>query len=185
MLGLGLGLASGYMLLEETQLPSPNANPISNPNPNPNPNPKSDRCEGLSNGANQLNMGVQQSLDQASSPRSIKLQMACFCQYIECTPSWLSSVACMYATILLECAASVDVDCILLVVEFSNCSTATTTQWLLGSSWQQHSFVPSNRLTGNNQSGCAAFIHPTRSYPRFNACSNGLSWLIQHLFTRL
>ena len=35
--------------------------------------------------------GVQQSLDLASSPRSIKLQMACFRQYIECTPSWLNS----------------------------------------------------------------------------------------------
>ena len=30
--------------------------------------------------------------------RSIKLQMACFRRYIECTPSWLKRVVCMCAT---------------------------------------------------------------------------------------
>ena len=44
-----------------------------------------------------FHMGVQQSLDHASSSRSIKVQMACFRQYIECTPSWLSSEVCMCA----------------------------------------------------------------------------------------
>ena len=43
-------------------------------------------------------MGVQQFLDLASSSRSIKLQMACFRQYIECMPSWLNSVVCTCAT---------------------------------------------------------------------------------------
>ena len=40
-------------------------------------------------------------------------------------------------------------------------------------------------LRGNNHSGCAVFIHPTRSYPRFSARSNDLSWLLQPLFTGL
>ena len=43
-------------------------------------------------------MGVQQSLDLTSSPRSIKVQMACFRQYIKCTPSWLNIVMCVCAT---------------------------------------------------------------------------------------
>ena len=81
---------------------------------------------------------------------------------------------------LLQCAASVDVGCIPLVVEFCKCSPGTTAQWLLGSSQKQHLFVSSNSFTRNNHSGCAAFIHPTRSYPHFSARSDGLSRLIQH-----
>ena len=38
---------------------------------------------------------------------------------------------------------------------------------------------------GSTHSGCAAFIHPTRSYHRFRARSNGLSWLIQHSYTHM
>ena len=79
-----------------------------------------DRCRGLSNCAlacsiwgfsnltltlalalsagGLFNMGVQQSLDLASSPRSIKLQMSCSRRYIEYTPNWLKSVVCMCAT---------------------------------------------------------------------------------------
>ena len=62
---------------------------------------------------------------------SIRLQMACFRQYIECTPSSLNTVVCMCATTGVRCFP--DVSCILLVVEFSKCSPATTAQWLLRS----------------------------------------------------
>ena len=40
----------------------------------------------------------ERSLELVSSSWSIKLQMACFRQYIECMPSWLTSVVCMCAT---------------------------------------------------------------------------------------
>ena len=43
-------------------------------------------------------MGVQRSLDLALLSRGIKLQMACFRQHIECTPSWSNSVVCICAT---------------------------------------------------------------------------------------
>ena len=77
-----------------------------------------------------------------------------------------------------------DIGCILLVAEFSKCSAAITTQWLLGI-MTEAAFICSFQFTGNSQLGCAAFTHPVRSCPRFNARSNSLSRLIQQLFTRL
>ena len=167
-------------------------------------------------------MGVQQSRDLASSPRSIKLQMACFGQHIEymlscllhtmvcmvcmcvcvhvymlscllnsmvcmcvcvyvCMLSCLlNSMVCMCAvhywsvllpwtsvkqygvyvcSALLERAASMDVGCIPLLVEFSKCSPATTAQWLLRSGRKQHSFVASKSFTGTNHGACCIHIY--------------------------
>ena len=92
-----------------------NTNTNTNTNIDPNANPNSDlgvlalsrrfASVGVkTDGVGQVhcrkvfNMGVQQSLDLASSPRSIKLQAACFRQYSECMPSWLNSVVCMCAS---------------------------------------------------------------------------------------
>ena len=127
--------------------------------------------------------GFQQSLDLASSSRSIKLQMAWFRRYTECTPSWLNSVVCMCATTGVR--------------RFCRRWLYTTGGPILNMQSSYNSTVAAGILTEteficsfqsaywNNHSGCAAFIHPTKSYPRFSACSNGLSRLIQHLFTRL
>ena len=72
--------------------------PKSKPWPNPIPNPTVGQVQRLfkiSSCLIECNMGDQQSLDLVSSPRSIKLQKACFRRYIECTLSWLKSVTCM------------------------------------------------------------------------------------------
>ena len=75
-----------------------------------------------------------------------------------------------------------DVGCILLVVEFSSSYSSTAAAGIL----TETAFICSfNPFTGNNHSGCAAFIHPTRSYPRFSARSNSLSQLIQHSNTHM
>ena len=117
--------------------------------------------------------GGSTSLDLTSSTRSIKLQMACFRQYIECTPSWLNSVVCMCATTgvrrfrgrrLYSTGGRI------LKMESSYNSTAAA------GILTQTAFICSFQSIYWEQSlGVCCIYILTRSYPRFSARSNCVS----------
>ena len=94
---------------------------------------------------------------------TLTLKMECFRQYIEYTPSWSNSVVCICATTgvrrfrgsRLHSTGG-------QIFKMQSSYNSTVAVEILTETAFICSF-PSVYITGNNHSGCAMFIHPTRS----------------------